>query len=450
MFNATGCEAPDVDEPQRLVAFFVAVQQLAAQGRILAYHDRSDGGLFATLAEMAFATHCGIALDLDTLCDGSSSDVLRALFAEELGAVLQVRSADLTVVRDGLRAVGLDTLTRVIGAPDAGDELRITAQGRVLFSETRIALQRAWSELSFHMQSLRDNPECAQQEFDRILDAADPGLSVSVGFDPTEDIAAPYIAKGVRPQIAILREQGVNGQVEMAAAFDRAGFSSVDVHMSDILTGRVTLGGFVGAVACGGFSYGDVLGAGKGWARSILFNPRARDEFSAFFARQDSFVLGVCNGCQMLSALKELIPGAQDWPRFERNRVEQFEARFVMVELPQSPSLFFDGMAGSRLPVVISHGEGLAQFDSAQQQARAIVAMRYLDHNGQPATRYPANPNGSPDGITGLTTADGRFTIMMPHPERVFRTVQMSWHPANLGEDSPWLRMFRNARQWVG
>ena len=450
VFNATGCEAPDVDEPQRLVAFFVAVQQLAAQGRILAYHDRSDGGLFATLAEMSFATHCGIALDLDTLCDGSSSDVLRALFAEELGAVLQVRSADLTVVRDGLRAVGLDTLTRVIGAPDAGDELRITAQGRVLFSETRIALQRAWSELSFHMQSLRDNPECAQQEFDRILDAADPGLSVSVGFDPTEDIAAPYIAKGVRPQIAILREQGVNGQVEMAAAFDRAGFSSVDVHMSDILTGRVTLGGFVGAVACGGFSYGDVLGAGKGWARSILFNPRARDEFSAFFARQDSFVLGVCNGCQMLSALKELIPGAQDWPRFERNRVEQFEARFVMVELPQSPSLFFDGMAGSRLPVVISHGEGLAQFDSAQQQARAIVAMRYLDHNGQPATRYPANPNGSPDGITGLTTADGRFTIMMPHPERVFRTVQMSWHPANLGEDSPWLRMFRNARQWVG
>ena len=450
VFNATGSETPDVDDPQRLVAFFQAVQQLAAQDLLLAYHDRSDGGLFATLAEMAFAAHCGICVNLDTLFEGPPSAATAALFAEELGAVLQIRRDDFPAVMACLQAAGLETLTRVIGAPNASDELRFSYQGRLLLGESRIDLQRAWSELSFHMQSLRDNPACAQQEFDRILDALDPGLSIHVDFDPTENIAAPYIAKGIRPQVAILREQGVNGQVEMAAAFDRAGFAPVDVHMSDILNGRVTLADFAGAVACGGFSYGDVLGAGKGWARSILFNPRARDEFSAFFARRDSFALGVCNGCQMLSALKTLIPGAQDWPRFERNRVEQFEARFIMVELPESPSLFFKGMAGSRLPVVISHGEGLAEFDSTAQREKALVAMRYVDNRGNPSELYPYNPNGSPDGITGLTTADGRFTIMMPHPERVFRTVQMSWHPDNLAEDSPWLRMFRNARQWVG
>jgi len=321
-----------------------------------------------------------------------------------------------------------------------------------LLCETRVDLQRAWSEISFRMQSLRDNPECAQQEFDRILDKADAGLSVSLTFDPAEDIAAPFIQTKSRPKVAILREQGVNGQVEMAAAFDRAGFASVDVHMSDILSGRVSLAGFKGAVACGGFSYGDVLGAGKGWARTILFNGRARDEFSAFFGRGDTFALGVCNGCQMMSALKSLIPGADAWPRFERNRVEQFEARFVEVELPQSPSLFFGGMTGSRMPVVVSHGEGQAMFDSAEQRARVLVAMRYLDNagnGGKPTEVYPYNPNGSPQGITGVTTADGRFTIMMPHPERVFRSVQMSWHPETLGEDSPWMRMFRNARKWV-
>ena len=450
VFNATGCTPPDVDEPQRLIAFFKAIQALAAQNRILAYHDRSDGGLFVTLAEMAFAAHCGLAIDLDALCDGSAAGGAQALFAEELGAVVQIRSADQAAVMETLNAAGLGALTHCIGAPDASDTLHFRCAGQTRLGEARITLQRAWSELSFQMQSLRDNPDCAQQEFDRILDAADPGLSVVTTFDPAEDIAAPFIAKGIRPRIAILREQGINGQVEMAAAFDRAGFTPVDVHMSDILTGRVSLAGFVGAVACGGFSYGDVLGAGKGWARSILFNPRARDEFSAFFARRDSFALGVCNGCQMFSALKELVPGAENWPRFERNRVEQFEARFVMVEVQESPSLFFSGMAGSRLPVVISHGEGRAQFDSAAQCADSLVTLRYIDNTGLPTEIYPANPNASPDGVTGLTTADGRFTIMMPHPERVFRSVQMSWHPENLGEDSPWLRMFRNARRWVG
>ena len=349
-----------------------------------------------------------------------------------------------------LAAAGLGQCTQRIGATNGSDELIVTKNGRVVLSETRIALQRAWSETTFQMQSLRDNPECAQQEYDRILDAADPGLTLSLTFDPADDIAAPFVARGARPQVAILREQGVNGHVEMAAAFDRAGFCAVDVHMSDILSGRVSLAGFKGAIAGGGFSYGDVLGAGKGWARTILFNARARDEFSAFFARDDAFALGVCNGCQMMSALKSLIPGAQDWPRFERNRVEQFEARFTMVELPSSPSLFFAGMAGSRIPVVVAHGEGLAAFDSAAQQAQALIAMRYVDNAGRPTEAYPGNPNGSPAGITGVTTADGRFTIMMPHPERVFRTLQMSWHPDTLGDDSPWLRMFRNARAWVG
>ncbi len=450
VFNATGSEAPDVDEPARLAAFFDAIQQLASDKRLLAYHDRSDGGLFAAVTEMAFAAHCGVTLDLDTLCDGSYQGLVQALFAEELGAVVQIRRAERDAVFDVLREAGLEALVHTIGAPNVSDELRFISQARSVFCEKRVDLQRAWSETSFRMQSLRDNPECAKQEYDRILDPADTGLSMSLSFDPANDIAAPFIANGKRPKVAILREQGVNGQVEMAAAFDRAGFTAVDVHMSDILSGRVSLADFKGAVACGGFSYGDVLGAGKGWARTILFNGRARDEFSAFFGREDTFALGVCNGCQMMSALKSLIPGADAWPRFERNKVEQFEARFTMVELPESPSLFFGGMAGSRLPVVISHGEGRAEFDSAEQQSNVLVAMRYLDNAGLPTEVYPYNPNGSPAGITGVTTADGRFSIMMPHPERVFRTVQMSWHPAELGEDSPWLRMFGNARKWVG
>jgi phosphoribosylformylglycinamidine synthase len=448
VFNATDTEAPDVDAPDKLASFFSIVQRLAEDGLLLAYHDRSDGGLFACLAEMTFASRCGLAIDIGDLSDGSTAGCARALFAEELGAVVQIRRAVRNTVQVAFQAVGI--VATLIGAPDRSGILAINCRGETILREQRVDLHRAWSETSYRMQSLRDNPECARQEYDRILDTSDQGLTVALSYDPAEDIAAPFIATGARPRIAILREQGINSQIEMAAAFDRAGFVSVDVHMSDILAGRVSLSGFTGAVACGGFSYGDVLGAGKGWARTILFNPRARDEFSAFFDRRDTFALGVCNGCQMMSALKSLIPGADAWPRFERNKVEQFEARFTLVELPESPSLFFAGMAGSRMPIVVSHGEGRAEFDLAEQQAQAFVAMRYLDNAGKVSEVYPYNPNGSSAGITGVTTADGRFTIMMPHPERVFRTVQMSWRPEHLGEDSPWMRLFRNARKWVG
>ena len=447
VYNATGSQAPDVDAPEKLVAFFRIVQQLASEGVLLAYHDRSDGGLFACVAEMAFASRCGLALDIGDLCDGSPASPIKALFSEELGAVIQVRRSRRNAVQAAFQTAGI--AAALIGVPDRSDALKIAYRGEAIFNEKRVDLHRAWSETSYRMQALRDNPDCAKQEYDRLLDTTDKGLSVALTYDPAEDVAAPFIATGVRPRIAILREQGVNSQMEMAAAFDRAGFAAVDVHMSDILSGRVSLADFKGAVACGGFSYGDVLGAGKGWARTILFNPRARDEFSAFFGRSDTFALGVCNGCQMMSALKTLIPGAEAWPRFERNAVEQFEARFAMVGIAESPSLFFDGMAGSRMPIVVSHGEGRADFDSAAQLDKVQVSMRYLDNTGAPTEIYPHNPNGSPDGITGVTTADGRFTIMMPHPERVFRTVLMSWHPEHLGEDSPWMRMFRNARKWV-
>jgi phosphoribosylformylglycinamidine synthase len=473
VYAATGNDAPDVDDPARLPAFFEAVRRLAADDLLLAYHDRSDGGLFTAVCEMAFAAHCGVSIDTDGLCyDPLSNDVdgnekrpdllggrsfellMRALFNEELGAVVQIRRAERSRVMSVLRAAGLGACTQFIGAPNPWDHIRIIRNARAVLDEKRVDLQRAWSATSFHLQQLRDNPECAREEYDRIVETTDPGLSVTLSFDPTEDVAAPFIHTGSRPRVAILREQGVNGHVEMAAAFDRAGFAAIDVHMSDILSGRLALAGFSGAVACGGFSYGDVLGAGQGWAKTILFNERASEIFSAFFARPDTFALGVCNGCQMMSVLKDMIPGADAWPRFERNRVEQFEARFSLVELPESPSVFFAGMAGSRLPVVVSHGEGRAVFASAAQQASALVAMRYVDHGGQPSEVYPYNPNGSPAGVTGFTTADGRFSIMMPHPERVFRSVQMSWHPADWSargwHDSPWLRMFRNARQWVG
>ena len=473
VYAATGSDAPDVDDPDHLPAFFAAVRELAAADLLLAYHDRSDGGLFAAICEMAFAAHCGVSIDTDGLCydplvndvDGNEKRpnllagrsfemLMRALFCEELGAVVQIRRADRSQVMGVLRAAGLGACTQFIGAPNPWDQIRIIRNARAVLSEKRVDLQRAWSETSFRMQQLRDHPECAQQEYDRILDASDPGLSVTLSFDPADNVAAPFIHSGARPRIAILREQGVNGQVEMAAAFDRAGFAAIDVHMSDILAGRVALADFKGAVACGGFSYGDVLGAGQGWARTILFNERARDSFAAFFGRPDTFALGVCNGCQMMSALQAMIPGADAWPRFERNRVEQFEARFSLVEVPASPSIFFAGMHGSRLPVVVSHGEGQAVFASAAQQASALVAMRFIDHTGHPTELYPANPNGSPAGATGFTTADGRFSILMPHPERVFRSVQMSWHPADWEargwRDSPWLRMFRNARRWVG
>jgi phosphoribosylformylglycinamidine synthase len=465
-----GAQVPDLDAPARLKGFFGAVQKLAGEGLLLAYHDRSDGGLFATVCEMAFAGRCGVTLNLDAFAyDSLTEDVdgfkraneeqlsgrvreqtLKALFAEELGAVLQIRAAERTKVMDALRAAGLGPVSHPIGTLNARDEIRFTRSAKPLFAEKRVDLQRAWSETTYQMQKLRDNPDCAKEEYDRILDAGDPGLHVALSFDPKEDIAAAFVSAKARPRIAILREQGVNGQVEMAAAFHRAGFEAVDVHMSDLIAGRVSLAGFKGYAACGGFSYGDVLGGGQGWAKSILFNARARKEFEAFFARPDTFALGICNGCQMMAALKEIVPGAQHWPSFERNRSEQFEARVVMVEIVQSPSIVFRGMAGSRIPGVTAHGEGRAQFASAADRQEAIVAARFVDNRGRPTETYPLNPNGSPGGITGLTTADGRFTILMEHPERVFRTVQMSWAPDGAGEDSPWMRMFRNARLWVG
>jgi len=460
-----GERCPDLDEPKLLAGLFSAVQRLAREGLVLAYHDRSDGGLFATLCEMAFAGRCGVTLNLDEICyDEWMGDVdglerrpellagrfndrlLGALFAEELGAVLQIRAAERKRVMDVLRAEGVHECAYVIGFPNQRDEVRLTRNAKTLFARKRAELQRVWSETTWRMQALRDNPECAQEEFDSLLDAEDPGLSVAPAFDPKE----VFVAAGARPRVAILREQGVNGQVELAAAFDRAGFEAVDVHMSDILDDRTALADFKGVAAGGGFSYGDVLGGGQGWAKSILFHARARAEFEAFFARPDSFAVGICNGCQMMAALKELIPGAAHWPAFVRNRSEQFEARFVMVEVLESPSILFDGMAGSRLPVATAHGEGRARFESAAELDQAIVAMRYVDGRGNATERYPANPNGSPQGITGLTTADGRFTIVMPHPERVFRSVQMSWAPDGAPEDSPWMRMFRNARRRVG
>ncbi|MCK9530021.1 MAG: phosphoribosylformylglycinamidine synthase, partial [Gammaproteobacteria bacterium] len=450
VYKQTGHQAPDLETPEHLKAFFDAIQTLNDRKLLLAYHDRSDGGLFVTLAEMAFAARTGVTVQLD----GLGEDAAAALFNEELGAVIQVRHQDTDDVLAWLHDFGMGKHSHVIG--ELNDEDRVVIMHRDLeaFSELRVDLQRAWAETSYRMQSLRDNPECAQEEFDRLLDVSDPGLSPVLTFEPDEDIAAPFIARGVRPRVAILREQGVNGQVEMAAAFDRAGFASVDVHMSDVLSGRVQLKDFQGLAACGGFSYGDVLGAGEGWAKSILFNPRAREEFETFFHRGDSFALGVCNGCQMMSNLHELIPGADGWPRFVRNGSEQFEARVAMVEVLRSPSLFLKGMEGARLPIAVAHGEGRAEFRDTDAPAHALrehlACVRYVDNYGDPTEVYPANPNGSPLGLTGLTTRDGRVTILMPHPERVFRTVQYSWHPDDWGVDGPWMRMFRNARVWVG
>jgi len=440
-----GDVAPDVGA-RELAALFAVVQQARRDGLLLAYHDLGDGGLFATLAEMAFASRCGLEIMLDAI----DAPPHAALFAEEIGAVVQVDAGDTQAVIDAARAAGLHAC--VVGAPAGGDRIRVRTIDHVLLDEARVDLQRAWSATTHELQRLRDHPALADEEYDRLLDAGEPPMPVVVTFNPAEDIAAPFIATGVRPAVAILREQGVNGHVEMAAAFDRAGFAAIDVHMSDVIAGRRTLDAVQGVVACGGFSYGDVLGAGEGWAKSILFNARARDEFAAFFARPGTFALGVCNGCQMMSNLRELIPGTAHWPHFERNRSEQFEARLTLLEVARSPSLFFAGMAGSRIPVATAHGEGYAQFRDAAQLAAAqpYVALRFVDGAGRPTERYPFNANGSPEGITGLTTPDGRFTILMPHPERVFRTVQMSWHPEGWGEDSPWLRMFRNARVWLG
>jgi phosphoribosylformylglycinamidine synthase len=444
VYRQIGECGPDLDDPGLLRALFGTVQELNREGLILAYHDRSDGGLFVTLCEMAFAGRCGLDIDLA----GLATDDLAVLFNEELGAVIQVRHSDSDDVLNRLEQAGLGECCQIIGSLSDAGEIKIRHGERPVYQASRVALQQAWSETSWRMQALRDDPQCADEAYARIAEP-DPGLSVSLTFDLDEDVAAPFVAR--RPRVAILREQGVNGQVEMAAAFNKAGFDCVDVHMSDILAGRIALDGFQGLAACGGFSYGDVLGAGEGWAKSILFNGRARDQFSAFFAREDTFSLGVCNGCQMLSNLKTLIPGAEHWPHFVRNRSEQFEARLVMVEVLQTPSVLLDGMAGSRLPIVVAHGEGRAELrDRAQLEAlQPQIALRYIENDGSVATRYPANPNGSPLGMTGLSSADGRVTIMMPHPERVVRAAQCTWRPEGWYEDAPWRRLFRNARRWL-
>jgi phosphoribosylformylglycinamidine synthase len=447
VYRQLGDTSPDLDDPGLMKAFFGAIQHLNQQGKLLAYHDRADGGLLATVAEMIFAGRFGAELILD-----DHGDLLPALFSEELGAVIQVRTSEADDVLDALKQAGLGEISRIIGRVVERQQLTIIHNGRVAYQASRAEMQAHWSELSYRMQALRDNPDCALQQFERIQDDNDPGLNVKLTFDPNDDVAAPFILSSARPKVAILREQGVNGHVEMAAAFDRAGFASIDVHMSDIISGRADLSAFKGLVACGGFSYGDVLGAGGGWAKSILFNARARDQFEAFFNRPDTFGLGVCNGCQMMSGLKDIIPGAELWPRFLRNRSEQFEARVAMVEVQPSPSIFFSGMSGSRMPVAVAHGEGRAEFAEGHAKALAaqIVALSYVDNYGELTESFPANPNGSPLGITGLTTRDGRFTIMMPHPERCFRTVQNSWHPGDWGEYGAWMRMFGNARAHVG
>ena len=452
VYGKLGRQAPDVDDAEDLQAFFAVIQGLNADGLLQAYHDRSDGGLLTTVLEMAFAGHCGLSLNLDGLLD-DADEIPAVLFNEELGAVIQVRQDDTEIVLAQFSAAGLGDCVAVIGQPINNGYVSISLGGNEVFSGDRRLLQQQWAETSYRIQRLRDNVDCADQEFDALLEEDNPGLSVKLSFDVNQDIAAPYIKRGVRPQVAVLREQGVNGQVEMAAAFDRAGFTAVDVHMSDILAGRISLEDFKGLVACGGFSYGDVLGAGEGWAKSILFNARARDGFQAFFERSDSFALGVCNGCQMMSNLHELIPGSESWPHFVRNRSEQFEARVAMVQVQESPSIFLQGMTGSRLPIAIAHGEGHAEFENEAALLEAdlsgTVALRYIDNHGKVTERYPANPNGSPRGITGLTTRDGRVTIMMPHPERVFRAVTNSWRPDEWQEDGGWMRMFRNARVWV-
>jgi phosphoribosylformylglycinamidine synthase len=401
------------------------------------------------LVEMAFAGGCG--LDIGLL---AGKEPLAQLFSEELGAVVQVKTADVAKVRASFAKHGLGKLVVECGRPLAKDEIAIRADGQLVFAEKRTTLRGIWSETTLAMQALRDDPTCAAEEQESRTDPTDPGLVVRPSFDPQADVAAPFVARGARPAVAILREQGVNGQIEMAAAFHAAGFEAVDVHMSDVHAGRVSLDRFRGLAACGGFSYGDVLGAGEGWAKSILYSARVRDEFQRFFARQDTFTLGVCNGCQMISNLKELIPGAELWPRFVRNRSEQFEARLSLLRIEPTPSVLLTGMAGSLLPIAVAHGEGRAE--PATNEAlfaldkSGLVAARFADHHGRPTQHYPENPNGSPLGITSVTSADGRATIIMPHPERVYRTVQLSWHPNDLGDDSPWLRVFRNARVFVG
>ncbi|MES2076839.1 MAG: phosphoribosylformylglycinamidine synthase [Pseudomonadota bacterium] len=465
-----GNETPDVDSAEDLKGFFTAIQQLNSDGKLLAYHDRSDGGLYGTLVEMAFAGRAGLSINLDilTLEAGHGADqgdaknwagqvaerrneqTLRALFSEELGAVIQVRAEEKSLVMDVLRTFNLGACSHIIGKPNDRGVIEFTRDAKTIYSQPRFELHRLWSETSWRISRLRDNPSCADAEYDRLLDENDPGITPKISFDLADNVAAPFLATGVRPRVAILREQGVNSHIETAYVMHQAGFTAVDVHMSDLIAGRVKLDDFQGIIAVGGFSYGDVLGAGEGWAKTILFNAALAEQFARFFGRGDSFGLGVCNGCQMMSNLKSIIPGAHAWPKFTTNKSEKFEARFAMVEVQDSPSIFFQGMAGTQSAIAIAHGEGYADFSQTGNIAEAVAAMRFVDNRGSATEAYPYNPNGSPEGLTSVTTADGRFTVMMPHAERVFRTVQQSWHPESWGEDSPWMRMFRNARKFVG
>ncbi|MBK6854501.1 MAG: phosphoribosylformylglycinamidine synthase [Burkholderiales bacterium] len=471
--NHFGDTVPDLDDPAALKALFSAVNQLRASGDLLAYHDRSDGGLWATVCEMAFAGHVGVSLNVDMLVtegDGitdSRADMgdsknwagqvgerrnqltLEALFNEELGVVLQVPAAQRDSTMAVLRQHGLSRHSHVVGKPNTSGQIEVWRDAKKVYTAPLQVLQHTWDEVSSRIAALRDNPACAESEHAAAGNPEDTGLIVRPSFDPSVDVAAPYLNLA-KPRVAILREQGVNSHLEMAYAMAKAGFESVDVHMTDLQQGRADLAGFAAFVACGGFSYGDTLGAGEGWARSIMFNPRLAEQFQAFFARRDTLALGVCNGCQMMAALAPIIPGADAWPRFTRNKSEQFEARFSQVEVLDSPSVFFTGMAGSRLPIAVAHGEGFADFSQRGDRGKVLPAMRFVDHRGQPTETYPANPNGSPAGLTAVTTPDGRFTVLMPHPERVFRNAQMSWTSGDLAALSPWMRMFGNVRKALG
>jgi len=459
--SQTGREPPDADNATDLKNFWKVIQQLGRNNKLLAYHDRSDGGLLATVVEMAFAGHVGVDIEIP-----AGHNAFAALFSEELGAVIQIRESDLDEVSLALRSSGFKACTTRLGALNPHYALRIRRAGEEIFNESLTTLRSYWSDVTRRISALRDNPACAESEFQLKLDPSDPGITPLLTFDLTAGApkpesktldpfvtAAPF-AMRAKPRLAILREQGVNGQIEMAAAFTRAGFKAVDVHMTDILSGRVSLRDFRGLAACGGFSYGDVLGAGEGWAKSVLFHANALAEFSAFFRREDAFALGVCNGCQMMSNLKAIIPGADLWPRFVQNQSERYEGRLVSVKIEQSPSVLFAGMEGSVIPIVTAHGEGYAEFANRDAAAKCsgsgLVAARFVDNHHEITEQYPLNPNGSPLGMTALTTTTGRVTILMPHPERVFRTQAMSWHPADWGEDSPWMKLFYNARAWVG
>ena len=444
VFNQVGDVAPNVDHPELLVKFVQALQELRQQHLSLAYHDRSDGGLLVTLLEMAFAAHCGLDIDVTSIGEQPVS----SLFNEELGAVIQIHTRDEQQVKNILQKYDLLNVMHTVAKINTDDDITIHHEKKMLYQAPRVELQRKWSRTSFEMQKLRDNPECAQQQFDKLLDNKDPGLAVKVTFDRQDNIAAPFVNKGAKPQVAILREQGVNSHMELAAAFVHAGFEAIDVHMTDILSGRRDLRAFKGLGAGGGFSYGDVLGAGRGWASTILRNSLAADVFGDFFQRQDTFTLGICNGCQMMPYLRDLIPGAESWPYFIDNHSEQFEARLVSVEILPSPSILLRGMEGSYLPVVVSHGEGYAQ---QKEGDKPLVCARYIDNYGRATESFPHNPNGSLGGATGFTTTDGRVTILMPHPERIVRVVQHSWHPSEWKDDNgPWRRIFQNARVWVG